>query len=248
MSYYDILLAKQLSGGGGGDITVESLSVTANGTYSAPSGKAYSPVVANVPNSYTASDEGKVVSSGALVAQTSQTIDTNGTYDTTLKNSVTVNVSGGGGGTTLLATKSLGHLQTTSTASVDTGQTVTATINNDYDFLIVVASVDTVPEPSSSGLIHVATARIVTLYNSTGLGTASGSASSATKVIKAKYNYGLVSSSEATAYGVYCTAPSIANGVITLPISMRYNVSSGGTVDNDYTVYVYGVKVFDYSN
>ena len=97
MSYYDILLAKQLSGGGG-DITVESLSVTANGTYSAPSGKAYSPVVANVPNSYTASDEGKVVSSGALVAQTSQTIDTNGTYDTTLKNSVTVNVSGGGGG------------------------------------------------------------------------------------------------------------------------------------------------------
>lgn len=97
MSYYDILLAKQLSGGGGGgDITVESLSVTANGTYSAPSGKAYSPVVANVPNSYTASDEGKVVSSGALVAQTSQTIDTNGTYDTTLKNSVTVNVSGGG--------------------------------------------------------------------------------------------------------------------------------------------------------
>lgn len=98
MSYYDILLAKQLSGGGGGDITVESLSVTANGTYSAPSGKAYSPVVANVPNSYSASDEGKVVSSGALVAQTSQTIDTNGTYDTTLKNSVTVNVSGGGGG------------------------------------------------------------------------------------------------------------------------------------------------------
>lgn len=98
MSYYDILLAKQLSGGGGGDITVESLPVTANGTYSAPSGKAYSPVVANVPNSYTASDEGKVVSSGALVAQTSQTIDTNGTYDTTLKNEVVVNVSGGGGG------------------------------------------------------------------------------------------------------------------------------------------------------
>lgn len=49
MSYYDILLAKQLSGGGGGDITVESLSVTANGTYTAPSGKAYSPVSVNVP-------------------------------------------------------------------------------------------------------------------------------------------------------------------------------------------------------
>ena len=35
--------------GGGGDITVESLSVTSNGTYTAPSGKAYSPVNVNVP-------------------------------------------------------------------------------------------------------------------------------------------------------------------------------------------------------
>lgn len=97
MAYYDILLAKQLSGGGGGggDISVESKNINANGTYTAPSGKAYSPVNVNVPNSYSASDEGKVVSSGALVSQSSQSIDTNGTYDTTLKNEVVVNVSGG---------------------------------------------------------------------------------------------------------------------------------------------------------
>lgn len=35
--------------GGGGDITVESLSVTENDTYTAPEGKAYSPVTVNVP-------------------------------------------------------------------------------------------------------------------------------------------------------------------------------------------------------
>ena len=34
--------------GGGGDITVESLSVTENDTYTAPAGKAYSPVTVNV--------------------------------------------------------------------------------------------------------------------------------------------------------------------------------------------------------
>lgn len=131
MSYYDILLAKQLSGGGGGgDITVESLSVTANGTYSAPSGKAYSPVVANVPNSYTASDEGKVVSSGALVAQTSQTIDTNGTYDTTLKNSVTVNVSGGGGSNVVKGT-----LTATADGAVDISLPYTG---NGYPILVAV--------------------------------------------------------------------------------------------------------------
>ena len=37
-------------GEGGGDITVEALSVTENGTYTAPSGKAYSPVTVNVPS------------------------------------------------------------------------------------------------------------------------------------------------------------------------------------------------------
>lgn len=48
MNYFDILLAKKLNGGGGGDITVESLSVTENGTYTAPSGKAYTPVTVEV--------------------------------------------------------------------------------------------------------------------------------------------------------------------------------------------------------
>ena len=36
--------------GGGGDVTVESLSVTDNGTYTAPTGKAYSPVTVSVPS------------------------------------------------------------------------------------------------------------------------------------------------------------------------------------------------------
>ena len=40
-------------GEGGGDITVEALSVTANGTYTAESGKAYSPVVVNVPSDFS---------------------------------------------------------------------------------------------------------------------------------------------------------------------------------------------------
>lgn len=53
---------------GGGDVTVESLTATENKTYTAPSVKAYSPVTVNVPNSYTAGDEGKVVIGGELMA------------------------------------------------------------------------------------------------------------------------------------------------------------------------------------
>ena len=71
-------------------------SITANGNGQDVVG--YAAVNVNVPNSYAAADEGKVVSNGALVSQTSDTVTANDTYDTTLINSLTVNVSGGGGG------------------------------------------------------------------------------------------------------------------------------------------------------
>lgn len=68
-------------------------SITANGTHDVVG---YASASVSVPNSYAAADEGKVVSGGALVAQTSDTVTQNGTVDTTLINSLTVNVSGGG--------------------------------------------------------------------------------------------------------------------------------------------------------
>lgn len=64
--------------------------ITANGN--AQDVKSYEKVNVNVPNSYAASDEGKVVQSGALVSQSSQTVTENGTYDTTTKNEVVVEV------------------------------------------------------------------------------------------------------------------------------------------------------------
>ena len=71
---------------------IDALSVTANGTYTASECDGFSPVTVNVPNTYTSSDEGKVVNNGALASQTSTTKTANGTYDTTLNNEVVVNV------------------------------------------------------------------------------------------------------------------------------------------------------------
>ena len=79
-----------------GDPVLETLTATQNNTYTPSTGKdGFSEVVVNVPNSYSASDEGKVVSNGALVAQTSDTKTANGTYDTTLNNEIVVNVASG---------------------------------------------------------------------------------------------------------------------------------------------------------
>lgn len=80
-----------------GELSAQSThkSVTENGT--GIDTTYFSSVDVDVPNSYTAQDEGKVVSNGALVAQSSDSVTQNGTVDTTLINSLTVNVSGGTG-------------------------------------------------------------------------------------------------------------------------------------------------------
>ena len=56
----------------------------------------YASADVDVPNSYADGDEGKVVSNGVLVSQTSATYTSNNTYETTLVSSVMVNVAGGG--------------------------------------------------------------------------------------------------------------------------------------------------------
>lgn len=90
------------------DLTIEAFpqasiirkSISENGVYDPTSDNAdgFGVVTVSVPNSYSLADNGKVVSGSALVAQTSRYITTNGTYDTTTKNQVVVNVPGGGGG------------------------------------------------------------------------------------------------------------------------------------------------------
>lgn len=89
-------------------------SISSNGTHDVIG---YASASVAVPNSYSASDEGKVVSNGALVAQSSDTVTANDTYDTTLINSLTVNVSGG---VDTLAARCNGTLTTYSSNAITT--------------------------------------------------------------------------------------------------------------------------------
>lgn len=81
-----------------GALSIISKSIILNGTYSAEgdNADAFSSVVVDVPNTYTAGDEGKVVVSGALSAQGVMSAVSNSVYDTTMFSQVVVDVAGGG--------------------------------------------------------------------------------------------------------------------------------------------------------
>jgi len=232
MELYDLILAKKLSGGGGGgDVTVESLSVTSNGTYTAPTGKAYSPVVANVPNTYSAGDEGKVVSSGALVAQSSATYDTNNTYDTTLINSVTVNVSGGGSGFELIASDEF-EVSTTSTAAISVG-TVTIPSGKITDKKIVYVIIRDKAAPRANHFYG--SDSICYSYMSLSSGLNTSPAVRLRIVCNATGSISIIGESSTTKNGVYVDTIDPTSVVI----KAKYNSSNSLTIDGTFEVNVY---------
>lgn len=121
------------SGGGITPTGTKQIEITQNGTTTEDVTQyANAQITANVPNSYSAGDEGKVVSNGALVAQTSDTVTQNDTYDTTLINSLTVAVSGGGSsGLTVIDT-------ITATAVRSVKIDVESSWFNTYDYVLIV--------------------------------------------------------------------------------------------------------------
>ena len=294
---------------GGGDIEVDQLNVSASGTYTAPSGHAYSPVVVPGGSSTapsTISGTSASVSTGTNTLTLSKTVSvtptvsagyissgTSGNSSVSLTASVTTkaaatitpgtsnqtissgtyltgtqtisgdanltagnikkNVSifgvtgtydaggGGGSGPELLGTKSLGALSTTSTSATDTGQSMTVSGINDYDLLIIETSVDT-----KTNNRHAATAQTYWLTGTSSISSKTGGTlATATWNCKISSNGTATSRSGTTAYGIYGSSITVSGGSITIGFRMRYNSTSSGTINGNYTARVYGVKTYD---
>ena len=74
-------------------IDLDTLNVTANNTYEAPSGTAYDTVIVDVPNTYPATDDFKVIYDGALYEQSlNEPITSNGVTNTYFIGSIDVRV------------------------------------------------------------------------------------------------------------------------------------------------------------
>lgn len=151
---------------------------------------------------------------------------------------------GGGGGLTLLATKSLGTISTSSTTATDTGQSVSVSGVNSYDLLIVVTSVDS---PVTNR--HVATMNLIWLTASTSSSTLTpkDGGAIATATLNIKWNnagYGS-SRSNTTKYGIYTNTVTVSDGTATIPMYRRYNSTYTGTINGSYTARVYGVNLYE---
>lgn len=161
--------------------------------------------------------------------------------------SITVNVSGGGGGPTLLGTQSVGSVSTTSTTAADTGVSITVKGIYAYDLLICECSVNT-----KTNSRHAATTRLVWLTASSNVNTKDG-ATFATATWNARLSSSGVGTtrSNTTAYGVYANTCTVSdgstgdNGQAVITIYRRYNNTQTGTINGTYTMRVYGVKIYD---
>lgn len=147
--------------------------------------------------------------------------------------------SGGGGGFgELLSTYNIGTISTSSTSAATTGKSMTVSNLNGYNFLIIICKTASVTNSR-----HYMTVRSVLLNGSSNSATINGTTiATASQHYKASSSGVLSSRGGTTPYGVYPNSCSVSNGTATIEFYQRYNSTSTGTVNGNYTAYVYGFK------
>lgn len=213
MDSLTILALKKAESGGGGDITVESLSVSQNGEYTATTGKAYSPVTVAVPQTTVSS----------------LSVTENGTYtatEGTAYSPVTVNVPSSGGSSYELKYTTSFTISTTSTTSTDVATVETGVEFKTPSKFLLVCIYDTAGR--RNGYFY-GSITLLEMYNSW--------TSTDTKIHKIfRTNNDGTASTNTQLAGLFITR-FYADGKF--KIKVIYNADNSGTIDGTYKVDVY---------
>lgn len=255
------------------DLTASGATVTVpQGNYASTASKTISTGSATAPNNISAT--GATVSRSGTTITLNKTISVTPTITTgyissgtannsavylsatdsnfiaeNIKNGISIfgltgSYSGGGGGGgigTLLNTTSLGAISTSSTTAADTGKTAVITGCGNYDLLVCEVSVDT----RTNGR-HAATISLIWLASTSNITTISGAT-----IATAKFNIKLSSNGTGagragtTAYGVYVNTATVSSNNVTLAFYQKYNSTSTGTMNGNYTARTYGLNLYD---
>lgn len=236
----------------GGITPTGTINITQNGTADVTQ---YATADVNVPNSYAAGDEGKVVQNGALVAQTSETVTQNGTYDTTTKNEIVVNVQGGG--TPNLQDKTITQNGTyTADAGYDGLGTVTVSVSGggssnlyEFDYTKYSGTVDSVQYSTSGARFSSSNSAIFIPFLKNGMNIEMDVAEMALnanenrRFFMVTYNKGLVYRNTG-AWGLYGTSwemSDITDGSFFDDCTVKINIDSTGK----WHIYKDGVLVWE---
>lgn len=164
-----------------------------------------------------------------------------GKYFYTAAGVKTAGTASGGGGSgfgELLATYNIGTISTSSTSAATTGKSTTVSGLNGYNALIIVCKTESVVNSR-----HYMTVRFVLLNGSSAVGTINGTTiATASQHWKASSSGALSSRGGTTPYGVYPNSCSVSSGTATIEFYQRYNSTSTGTINGNYTAYIYGFK------
>ena len=192
-------------------------------------------------------DVSDTTAAAADVAQGKQFYDASGT--------LTQGTASGGGVSSnfvLLKEQYIGHVESTNTSAVNLNVTVEVQDCVQYDALVMVAKAS-----SKSAGRHVMTIAYYTLdgqIDNVSSSTPTYSKSSVSSARRIHYTY---SNSAGTIYyrvksnnnyGIYGNSPTVSNSSVSFPMYVTYNSSYTGGFNSDYTIYVYGMKLFNPSD
>ena len=150
---------------------------------------------------------------------------------------------GGGNGPVLLASKSLGHVTSSSSTETAVDTSISFSDVNDWDYNVLFVIVSTNDRAGGeTDICHVSTVSVILKSKNTDRALLGGGSN--TKYLKTTQSY--QQRPNTSKHGIYPKSANISSaGVLTLPTYVAWSSTYTGVIDGDYTMNIYGLNITD---